>query len=453
MVIKALKNGWQQQWATINVFPLVVFRIIFGLLMAFALLRMEYFGWIDAHLINPEFHFSYWGFEWVQPLGYWGTHGLVAMGVLAALGIASGFQYRLSAILFFVSWTYLSLIDKTWYLNHYYFVSLVSFILMLISPHHFCSLDVYFRRVQPDHLVQSWQVNSLRLMLGMVYFFAGVAKIKGDWLWEAQPLKIWLQARTDLPVIGGAFDWFWVPYFFCWAGMFYDLLIPFGLSNRKSRPFAYVAVVVFHVMTWLLFNIGVFPWVMIASTLIFFTAEDWAAWSNICRFIPKNSQAQPLKGRQQWMVAILLPFFALQIFLPLRHFLTSGNVLWTEQGYRYAWHVMLMEKNGHCTFIVKDEETDARWEVLPRQYLLPAQEQQMAFQPDMILEFAHFLGEVYRKKGVREPVVTVEAYASLNGRRSRLLIDPQVNLMETKDLLWGNDWILPLESAALVAKR
>jgi len=54
--------------------PLAVFRIFFGGIMVFAMLRFSYYGWIEKLYIEPSFHFKYWGFEWVQPLGentYW----------------------------------------------------------------------------------------------------------------------------------------------------------------------------------------------------------------------------------------------------------------------------------------------------------------------------------------------------------------------------------------------
>jgi len=69
----------------------------------------------------------------------------------------------------------------------------------------------------------------------------------------------------------------------------------------------------------------------------------------------------------------------------------------------------------------------------------------MAMQPDMILQYAHFLGKHYAAQGVRQPAVRAEVYVTLNARPSRLLIDPQRDLMKEKDTFKPKDWILPWE--------
>ena len=89
---------------------------------------------------------------------------------------------------------------------------------------------------------------------------AGVAKLNADWLLEAQPLGIWLQDHTGLPLVGRAFGEPWAAHLFSWCGAGFDLTIVAWLMWKRTRPAAYVVLVVFHVMTYLLFpEIGVFP--------------------------------------------------------------------------------------------------------------------------------------------------------------------------------------------------
>ena len=91
-------------------------------------------------------------------------------------------------------------------------------------------------------------------MICIVYFYAGIAKINSDWLLEAQPLKIWLTSKYDLPILGNTiFQMDWIHIFFSWSGMFYYLLIAFILLNKKTRPFGFILVVLFHFMTAILF--------------------------------------------------------------------------------------------------------------------------------------------------------------------------------------------------------
>ena len=106
---------------------LAVFRILFGLMMIWGIIRFWYNGWIERLYLEPAFHFSYYGFEWVKPFGNW-TYLLFVICGIAALCIAFGYKYKVAIITFFLSFTYIELMDKTTYLNHYYFISILSFL-------------------------------------------------------------------------------------------------------------------------------------------------------------------------------------------------------------------------------------------------------------------------------------------------------------------------------------
>ena len=259
-----------------NILPLVVLRITFGALMLVSVVRFVANGWVETLILQPEFHFTYFGFGWVKPLPeFWmyATYGILA---LLALSVALGFYYRIAITGFFILFTYAELIDKTYYLNHYYFISLFSFLLIFLPLERSFSLDVRAGRRTAWTHVPRWIILLPQTQLALVYLFGGIAKLNSDWLLHALPMRIWLQARTGIPVIGQLFDIPFVAYLMSWGGALFDLTIVFWLSWRRSRPFAYLAVVGFHSMTWALFNIGMFPWIMIASTIIFFDEQDWA---------------------------------------------------------------------------------------------------------------------------------------------------------------------------------
>ncbi|MEM6768106.1 MAG: HTTM domain-containing protein, partial [Bacteroidota bacterium] len=242
---------------------------------------------------------------------------------------------------------------------------------------------------------------------------AGIAKLKYDWLIKAEPMKTWLSARTDFPLIGSFFNDAWVAYVFSWGGMLYDLSITFFLLSANTRPWAYVAVWGFHVMTWLLFPIGMFPWIMIAATLIFFTEEDWKKVGLI-----KDSAVTRITSTSfslsAWQAALLGLYICMQVWLPLRHYAHPGNVLWNERGLRFAWHVMVMEKNGMTSYHIQDQNSGKDWIVYPSEYLIPAQERQMSFQPDMIKQFGEFLIGEWEQKGYPNIAVTVKNRVCVN---------------------------------------
>jgi len=435
-----------------SILPLVIFRIAFGLLMFFSTLRFISNDWVVDLYIRPQFHFTYLWFDWLQPLpGLWMFLPFFLLLILS-LCIVVGFGYRLSMTLFFLCFTYIELIDKAYYLNHYYFISLLSFLLIFLPLHRAFSIDMRLRpHLRLTH-VPAWTIAAIQLQLSLVYFFAGAAKLYDDWLLRGIPLNMWLPARTDFPLLGRFFSEPFFGLLMSWAGALYDLTIPVWLLWRRTRWLAYLAVIGFHVLTGMLFPIGMFPWVMIVSALIFFDEHDYRTLYTITRrYLPLpiwREKAVPVSKpttsaglKPVWL--ILGVFFIFQVMMPLRFLLYPGYINWTEQGYRFAWRVMLVEKAGLALFNVADLDTGERWTVHPAQYLTRHQEKQMAFQPDMILQFAHFIEQQAVAGGRRDVAVHADVWVTFNGRRSQQYIDPAVDLTLEHNGLHHKAWILP----------
>jgi hypothetical protein len=441
-------DAWTRYWSrTLPIAPLVTFRVLFGLLMSYGALRFMAAGWVETLYVEPRFFFKFYGFHWVQPLGRVGSYLLYALIAASALALALGYRYRLAAVLFFLSFSYSELLDATNYLNHYYLVCLLALLLIFIPAHGAMSLDVRRGRTRRRARVPAWCIHALMLQIGIVYFYAGLAKLNADWLLRAMPLAVWLPTKADWPLLGPLFAQSWVAYAFSWAGALYDLTIVGWLLWPKSRPWAYGAVVVFHVLTKLLFNIGLFPLIMITSTLIFFSAgwhERWQRWLGAEVEAEAKAEATKRTGRAiRWA---LLGYFAFQLLFPLRYLAYPGPVQWTEEGYRFGWRVMLVEKAGQATFYVEDPATGRRSEVRNRDYLTAFQEKQMAIQPDFMLQFAQLLARTYRDEyGMANPRVTVDSYVALNGRPSRRFVDPAVDLAAQHDTWQPKTWILSYE--------
>ncbi|MBP6786465.1 MAG: HTTM domain-containing protein [Candidatus Promineofilum sp.] len=417
----------------VDIGPLIVLRVAFGLLMCAGAVRFMALGWIRDLYVTPRFHFTYYGFGWVRPLPEWGMW--LVFIALAGLGlcIAAGLAYRAGMAAFFILFTYVELLDQTTYLNHYYFISVLSLWLLFLPLNGRYALDNRLGLAPLRATVPAWMVWGVRAQVGLVYFFAGAAKLNGDWLFAAQPLRIWLHARTTTPYIGGLFDYAWVAYAMSWAGAAFDLTIPFWLSWPPARRPAYGAVIVFHTLTGVLFHIGLFPWIMIACTLVFF---DWRLPE--LGGGPAGGESPSFRPPPRWLPAALLLLLALQIALPLRHWLYPGDVNWTEEGGRWAWRVMIVEKTGQVTFLVRDKASGGESVVFPGEYLTDLQEKQMSFQPDMIAQFARFLG---RERG-GDVEVRARAYVSWNGRPSRLLIAPDYDLLQASPGPRPKPWIM-----------
>lgn len=459
-----------RNWLTqpVGIAPLVTLRVIIGAMLVFSTLRFWVLGWIDDHYIRPQFHFKYFGFEWVEPLSATGLYIVHGLLIISSLCVLLGLFYRLAAIIQFLLFTYTELIDLTYYLNHYYFVSIVCGLLVLVPANRAVSLDVVRNPALFQNRIPRWTIFIFQLQLGIVYFYAGIWKINYDWLVNALPLKIWIPANDRLPLIGWTFQQKITPYLFSWAGMLYDVSIVFWLSWSRTRPWAYLTVIVFHTLTGLMFQIGVFPLVMIGATLIFFSEKwheriwNWVSdtFTNPSRFrkrIPGfatlgvstspgendgTKQGGNTRQRDQFIIPVLFLHFIFQALFPWRYLLYPGNIFWTEEGYRFSWRVMLMEKAGTATFFVKDAKTGREGEVVNREFLNAHQEKQMAMQPDMILQFAHFLKKHYEQRGVSNPAVRAEVYVTLNARPGKLLIDPNADLTKLRDGWPHKTWIL-----------
>jgi len=404
-----------------------VWRLLFGSLLLIGVARFFCHGWIASMYVEPKVYFPLFGLEGLTP---WPGIGMyVHFAVLGALAtcIAFGVALRPAAGLFFLGFTYVELLDQTHYLNHYYLVSLLAVLLvfMPIGRH--------------QSTAPRWCLWALRGQVGLVYFFAGVAKLGSDWLVDAQPLSIWFAANADLPLLGPLLEHRWTAYVASWAGAIFDLTLPLCLSLRRTRIPAFLMAIAFHLLTVPLFQLGMFPWLMIANATLFF-APDWPRRWCECRLgIAATGDRCRSPRVARFGLACLAIHFCLQVALPLRHFVFSGDPNWTEEGQRFAWRVMIAEKAGVVRYTVAvangADGGVARELVYPSDYLTRRQEKMLAFQPEMIRLLARHIKREYAARGA-EVQVFAEAKVSLNGRRSASLVDPTVDLSRV-GWAWG----------------
>ncbi|MEZ4888944.1 MAG: HTTM domain-containing protein [Chitinophagales bacterium] len=416
----------------IDIASLVFFRIVFGATMLIDVINNFASGWIYDSQIAPKMHFTYYGFGWVHPLPGWGMYILWAiMGVLS-INIMLGWKYRISAILFAVGTIYTFLIDTADYLNHAYLICLVSVMMAIFPANRAWSLDA---KQHPDihtNTIHFWPVFLLQFQMAVVYFFGGLAKINADWF-NAEPIRTWLSYKYNYWLIGDIVTQDWFAYFISYGGLAFDLCIVPLLVFKRTRVFALVMVVFFHLINKILFDIGIFPILSIAMTLMFFSA-NWSrkyleAW--FPSFSPKKENgkdnATPSK-LPQWAFGLILVYCLLQIALPLRHHLYPNNVAWTEQGHRFSWRMMLRHKRAHAYFKGTDPKTGKTWTIFPNNYLSEKQERKMEVHPDMILQFVHYLKQEYRKNGMEDATVQADIKVALNGRPLKPYIKPDKNL-------------------------
>lgn len=422
-----IRQGWERWRASLeapeDAASLGVFRILFGAVMLWEVIRFALAGRIGRYYIEPVFYFAY--IPWIKP---WGGAGMifhfVLLGALALL-IALGLFYRIAAPLFCIAFTYVFLLDKAQYLNHFYLVCLLSFLLAIFPVNRAFSLDWKLfssnRPQEAPRYARLW----LRLQFAIVYFFGGVAKLNGDWL-RGDPLHAWLSGRADLPLLGPLLEHRAAAITFAWAGLLIDLSMGFLLFGRRTFWVGAALSILFNSLNALIFNIGIFPYVMMAS-LTLFAEPSWPR-RVFSRLRAAGRPEQPV-GRGHAMVLFLHVYALAQVLLPLRHWLYPGDVTWTEEGHRFSWRMKLRDKDA-CLFgmEIKDPATGEREFFNPKSILLERQFDKMVVRPDMVLQFARHVADLKEIQTGRRPEVRVMIVVSLNGGPFRHLLNPEANL-------------------------
>jgi len=434
----------------VDIASLVYFRVVFGAIMLWEVFRYFQAGWISRYWIDPPVNFPYYGFGWLEPLPGVGMYVLFAVLGVLSLFIMIGFCYRISIILFFIGFTYSFLLEQARYLNHFYLIILISFLMIFLPLNRAFSLDAKLKRVSAVDRVPAWTLWILKFQLGVVYFFGGVAKLGGDWL-KGEPMGMWLSERTDFPFVGHLFLEPAAAYVFSYGGLFFDLFIVPLLLWRRTRVYAFAGAFLFHLTNQELFNIGIFPWMMMGATAIYFE-PDWPR-----RLVKKLrggtiessaviSDPVPSSGRQRIVLSFLAIYVIWQCLFPLRFLLYPGDPLWTESGHRFSWRMKLRSKTGNGQFIVRNRETGETKGVNPSDYLKPWQNNDMLTNPYMIWQFSRFLEEEFRAGEDDDVEVYGWIQASLNGRPFQAYIDPTIDLTAQPCLPHSHPWVLPLKS-------
>lgn len=483
----------------VDISSLVFFRIAFGAIMVWEVTRYRGYGWVQRYFTEPAFNFPYPLFEWVKPWPGNGMNGhFILLGAMACC-VMIGLMYRMSAILLWLAFTYVFLLEEARYLNHFYLVCLLTFLLAVVPANRSLSVDARFNASLRSDTVPAWALWLLRFQVGVPYFFGGVAKLNSDWL-HGSPMRYWLASRDDFPVVGQAFHHPFTAYFFSYSGLLIDLLAVPLLLWRKTRLVMFVVLVAFHFTNTRLFDIGIFPWTMIAVTTIFFPPDwprrlladlrqlsarsiaslvggalgavmaaafrgEWTlvpaaigalagmviAWS----LLPAIHGAPELGGPateervrsrgSRAVTACVLLWVTVQVAIPLRHYLIPGVVHWTEEGHRFSWHMKLRGKDGQLTCIVRNPADGAIRTVNPGDELEDWQVRKLSTRPYMIRQYARHLADEAESDGWVGAEVYVRSKVRLNGRPSQVMIDPEADLARVgMRYMAHNSWITHL---------
>src|SRR5688572_10033280 len=132
-------------------------RIALGTIGTFSMARLILYGWVGSRYAGPEHRFTYPGLGWVPRL---------ALGPATAL------------VVVLVGFAWIETLDATTYLNHYWFVTLLAGLMVFLPGDAALSVRARLHGPRTVPLGCVWLV---RFQVGVVYVFAAVAKLHGDW--------------------------------------------------------------------------------------------------------------------------------------------------------------------------------------------------------------------------------------------------------------------------------
>lgn len=420
---------------------LVLFRAVFGLLITLEAFGAIATGWVRRNLVEPPFTFNFIGFDFLQYLQgeYMYVH-FVIMGVFGVF-VMIGYKYRLSMIAYAILWSSVYFMQKSSYNNHYYLMMLLCWIMAFLPANRWFSVDTKIHPKIKSPSMPRWVSLVLILQVWIVYTFASVAKLYPGWL-DATATSIFMAGKKDYWLIGAFLQLNWVHWCMAYVGIFFDLLIVPLMLWKRTRLFGFFLSVFFHLFNSIVFQIGIFPYMSMAFALFFFTPETLR---NL--FLPKKTlytkEEVKIPHYKNLIVGVFSIYFIFQIGLPLRHWFFKDDVLWTEEGHRLSWRMMLRSKSGILTVYVEDKATGVKerykyWKMLGRK-----QQGSVKTKPDIMWQMAQRIKEEEAKEG-RDVAVYLEAKVSVNNGPYFPFTNPEIDIAAEK---WHpfkhSEWILP----------
>lgn len=436
--------------APVDAASLAIFRIGFGLIMAGWALDYLRSGRLRELYELPKFHFTYFPFDFVRPWAGAGMSIFFVVLIGLAVCIAAGLIYRAASLLFAIGFTYFFLLDRANYQNHYYLIVLLSWTIALLPLHREWSLDVLNGNTRASPVFSGWMLGLVRFHVALPYIFGGIAKLDGDWF-AGEPMRQVLAFQGDLPVIGRWLTTESAVQFFTWGGLLFDLAVVPLLLWRPTRLLAYLVALGFHAANAYLFNIHVFPWFMMFATTVFFDPSWPRKLLKLPAAGPFWKSDQSLAGcwsapprRTRLALGLLATYCAFHLIWPFRHHALGPQAAWTECGHFFSWRMMLRVKTSGLRYYVIDKTSGRIRTPDIHEFVNAEQSEKFSRDPEMILEFAHFLADRFRMQTGRIPAVHALVLTSLNGRKPQLLVDPEVDLAREPRGFHRRPWIIPL---------
>ena len=418
--------------------PLALFRMVFGAAILYQMLHYMGSGLIDIGLLAPKMLFKYEGFAWVQPFSSESMHLLLVLLALSAAAILLGFYSRFAAAVFGIGFLYILLLEKALFNNHLYLFCLLGILLACMPADNVWSLTRLFSKKEHGEVrVPRWTILLLRAQFFIVYFYGGIAKLTPDWLLHQEPMRTVLHYFVVRHPATGFMESQPMVYLFTYGSLVFDLSIGFLLLWKPARLWALLGVVFFNLTNHILFDdIGVFPFLMLPATLLFFPPEEVAAlldkrgWHLKSEGKRKRSEVPSHEPAGRWTLvrALIGAFMCFQLLFPLRWLFLPGNVDWTSVGHRFSWRMKSTVREVDTLKFLVTNDKGEHGEVGANTYLNTMQLEVLPRDPRMVIDFARFALADMRKRGLPADHVPTDIVVRFNGRAAQPLFPPGLDV-------------------------
>lgn len=423
--------------------------MLFAFVLLFQCLYFYWIDFIDKDLIQPVLHFPYPYLSFIKVLDPVIMYSILFVMIVSSLALIIGFMSRLFSFIFFLCFTYLWMIDKGIFNNHYYLLSLLLLLFCFIRSDRYLSIS---KRKEKEN--KAWELLILQFQFSLVLIYAGFNKLNYWWLVKHEPVHHILLGKAQMNE-NELWNSLLLEYVLVWGGLLFDLFIIPMLIWSKTRKMAIILFFIFNGLnTWIFYDIGeigIFPLLMLSS-LVLFVSES--SLINILRKTPykyrvivHSKDLQSTKHNYSiYTLYLLVVYVLIQLLFPLRHHLFEGNVDYTGEGQRFSWRMKSMYKDFRISFLLKDERRGISANLDPRSVLTVKQYTNLGYYPELIIPVAENLRNAAKEKGVLDPKIYVDFKVGFMGMKPQYLLSPELELSEIKySPLQHSAWILPLE--------
>lgn len=424
-----LRSMWKKALQPIDNSPLVIFRIFFGFLFACESFGAIATGWVRTNLVDVQMTFSHIYMDFLQVLVGPQMYVYFALMGFVSIAVMLGWRYRLNIVLLTILWAGAYFIQKTSYNNHYYMLLLICFYMCFLPAHQYASMDVKAGRVDKKLYMPRYFSWFFIFQVTILYVFGTVAKFYPDWL-DGTFTRLMYQSANIPEVFKEVFTQKWFYITIAYLGIIFDGLIVPMLLWKKTRTLGVIAALTFHLFNSATLHIGIFPYFALSFSVFFYEPEQVRRLFFKKKPVFEVTDDLTSYGTQNFLskgqLYVLSAFMVVQVLLPLRIHFIKGDTLWTDEGHRLSWRMMLRSRGGYTDFIVENKDTKTR-SYYPLAEVLSTKQAARLTSPDMIWQMAQVIKKEYAAKG-EDVAVYADSFVSINGRPYSRFVDNTVDL-------------------------